>query len=123
METDQQYIVRRPRHQAGTVSGAKVLVDCPHDDSSANIEVDLIDFSRQGAQFRCAVPLAIDATICLRIITVESDLDVRIKGRVLWRRLASTDCWGIGCVFDQEVEWTALGELFLHDILAINLDR
>ena len=122
MTRDKDYVVRRPRHLATAPDSARAWIEYADGEANATAEVQLVDFSRQGLQFLCPVALSQESEIVVCIAVEENHFDLRLPGNVRWQRPLSGGRWGVGCVFKQEVDWSELGELFLHDVLAHDLD-
>ncbi len=114
----EEYIARRPRHQAGDVAPLRVEVERGPGSVPGSIEVELVDLSRTGVRLRSPVPLAEAEAITVRLHDDQSPPRLTRSGTVRWARPDRGDTWSIGCQFSQSVDWETLGELFLNEFLS-----
>lgn len=112
-----QQTVRLPRHPILDESEYSLLVECKPQQLSAQ----LIDLSRNGAQFCCDQEFDEGQPIALHLVVESSDLDVTLPGKVRWQHCEEDDLYSIGCEFDEEIDWETLGELFLSGVLSTDL--
>lgn len=108
-------IVRRPRHEALPDSGCSITLDWIA--SSRRLEADLGDVSRLGLRLILDSSLPEDARIRLRLEQPANRFSATLPVTVRWSRLGDDGRWAVGCVFDQELSWELMGELFLNGIL------
>jgi len=112
------YVARRPRHLAAAAASVQVTVERVAASLPEAIEVELVDLSRQGVRVRAAVPLTVGETITVRLRHPTSGFGLERQAKVRWREPHQQGAWSIGCQFFERVEWEALGELFLNDVLS-----
>jgi hypothetical protein len=115
MEED-RFIVRRPRHEALPNSTCRVIVEGTGSERAWDAE--LTDVSRQGLKLLLDANLPQDARVCLCLEQPANQFSVTLACTVRWSRLQDDGRWGAGCIFDQELSWELMGELFLHGILS-----
>jgi hypothetical protein len=113
-----RYVARKPRHQAARELGVSVVIERVTPSLYERTEVELVDLSREGVQFRSSQPLSVGETITLRIHDVPSGLRLDRRGAVKWEKPLQQGRWSIGCQFFEPVDWETLGELFLNDVLS-----
>ena len=113
-----RYVARKPRHQAAQQTAVWLVVEPVAPSLSEPIEVELVDLSRGGVQFRSGVPLSVGETIRVQLQDAKSGLELNRQGTVRWTKALGPGTWSIGCRFFEPVDWETLGELFLNDVLS-----
>ena len=66
---------------------------------------------------RIASPVMKGQAVRVRIHDEEAGLDICLAGTIRWQRRTPDNTWAVGCVFDKEIDYTLMGELFLNGIL------
>jgi hypothetical protein len=112
-----QFVVRLPRHEATTTDSCQVRVELPEREPVAIHAAELVDLSRHGAQVRLQHALKPGEPVVIRIRDESAKLDVTLTGTVRWHRTVGDADWASGCVFDKEIGYEVMGELFLSGIL------
>ena len=111
------FVVRRPRYRAtGRVPVVLTIVRASELEPAV-VPAELLDVSRHGMRLKLAVPLAMDEPILIRLKEAEGGLERSFRAHVLWRFEEGQDAWIVGCPLEGEIDWEALGELFLHEVL------
>jgi hypothetical protein len=85
-------------------------------------DVKLVDLSRQGVQLRLASPRKPGENLNIRIQCEESRLDATLRGTVRWQKTAGGERWAVGCIFEEELSYELMGELFLSGILQMDAE-
>jgi hypothetical protein len=111
---------RQPRHVATAPDRLCVEVEPRSIPKSEPFRAQLVDLSRQGLQLRIPVPLAVHENVSVRIRDDDSGLSISVSGEVRWQRPAEDGHWFVGCRCQQELNWETMGELFLHELLAMD---
>jgi hypothetical protein len=114
--SDDQFIVRRPRHEVLPGTTCRITVDWIGSDRAW--DVDLTDVSRQGLKLLIDTKLPEDSAIHLCLEQPANQFSITLACTVRWCRLQDDGRWGAGCIFDQELSWELMGELFLNGILS-----
>ena len=78
--TSSQLVVRRPRHEATPNEACRIWLEFLDPELPAIHEVELVDWSRHGAQLRLTSPLEPGETRELEVTLItKPDLDVKAK--------------------------------------------
>lgn len=117
MEED-SFIVRRPRHEVLDKADCRITVEWIA--SSRCLAAELADVSRQGLKLILDANMPNDARIRLCLEQPANRFSVTLPVTVRWSRLEDDGRWGVGCVFDRELSWELMGELFLNGILSVD---
>ena len=112
-----QFVVRRPRHEAVQNPTVRIWLESPHTNLPLDCEVELVDLSRQGAHLRLSRPVEPGESFLIRIQCEDAQLDVTLQGIQRWQRTDGPEKWAVWCVFDEELGYELMGELFLSGIL------
>lgn len=116
--SDPRYLViRRPRHSARSDDQSQVWLECSSEPCQRR-EAQLVDFSRMGAKFEVTAPLALDESFRVRIQQAAHAVDITLPAVVRWQRIEGDHGWMMGCLFEQEVPYEVVGELFLSGLLS-----
>lgn len=113
--TDHPFVVRRPRHEAIPGHGCSLTLEWIA--SARPLDVELVDLSRQGLKLHLDAKLPVDARLKLKIVQPANQFTLNVPVTVRWSRQDESGRWSAGCLFDQELSWEAMGELFLNGIL------
>jgi len=111
-------VTRNPRYRIVDPTNTWVNVERTTNRVPPALPALLVDFSRQGARLRAAVPLEAGEPVTLSFSPARGALDLVLHATVQWQRPAGNDTTAVGCRFVREVDWEAMGELFLCGILA-----
>ena len=112
------FISRRPRHQAAGSPAVRVRVERADGEEPVSIEAELLDLSRSGVRLRVAADLKIQEPITVQLYDESSGLRLTRRAKVRWRRPEQGEITSVGCLFEEQVEWEMLGELFLNEVLS-----
>jgi hypothetical protein len=113
---DYEFVVRRPRHEAISDSGCLVTVEWIG--GSHVVSAELGDVSRQGLKLIVDGQFPEGVQIRLHLEQPSTHFHVTLPGTVRWSHLQDDGRWAAGCLFDQELSWELMGELFLNGILS-----
>lgn len=113
---DGDFIIRRPRHEASI--GSQVIAELLNESDSMSAE--LADLSRLGLKLIVNSQLAADDRLRLRVTQPANHFQLELPITVRWCRPEDNGRWGVGCVFDCELSWETMGELFLNGILCMD---
>jgi hypothetical protein len=113
---DDGFIVRRPRHEVLDQADCRITVEWIA--SSRCLAAELADVSRQGLKLILDTRMPEDARMRLCLEQPTNRFSVTLPLTVRWSRLEDDGRWGVGCVFDRELSWELMGELFLNGILS-----
>jgi hypothetical protein len=116
--SDDRFIVRRPRHEV--VDKAECQITIEWVGSSEPLEAELSDVSRFGLKLILDTEMPQDARLQLSLEHTANDFHVVLPVTVRWSHLEDGGRWGVGCIFDREMSWELMGELFLNGILSID---
>jgi hypothetical protein len=112
------FVVRRPRHVATNDSRNRFWIEDLT--SSLKHDVQLVDFSRNGAKLELATPITPDSAVNLCLQSADKKLSVSLPGHVRWQRRLAEGHWLLGCLFENEVSYEVIGELFLSGVLEMD---
>lgn len=112
---DHSFVVRRPRHEALPNHGCTVTLEWIA--SARPLEADLVDLSRQGLKLVLDAKLPAEARLKLKLVQPANRFTLNIPVTVRWSRQENSERWAAGCIFDQELSWEVMGEMFLNGIL------
>jgi hypothetical protein len=84
------------------------------------VDAELSDVSRFGLKLILDKEMPPDARLRLSLKQTANQFHVILPVTVRWSRLEDDGRWGIGCIFDREMSWELMGELFLNGILSID---
>jgi len=118
MTSSDYHVIRRPRHSAVENEQSRVWLDRSLGELGALVEAQLVDFSREGAKFELSGPVVPDESLLVRIQDKANSLDITLPAVVRWQRAEGPGKWAMGCLFDQEVPYEVVGELFLSGVLS-----
>ena len=113
---EERFIERRPRHEVLDRADCRITVQwigC-----SRPWEAELADVSRQGLKLVLGAELPEQARAQLCLAQPANDFSVTLPVTVRWSRLQDDGRWSAGCIFDRELSWELMGELFLNGILS-----
>jgi hypothetical protein len=113
---DYEFIVRRPRHDAVSDSGCLVTAGLPG--GSDIMCADLGDVSRLGLKLILDSHIPADTQLQLHLEQPATQFQVTLSITVRWSRIQDNGRWAAGCIFDRELSWELMGELFLNGILS-----
>ena len=116
MEESEGFVVRRPRHEVLDKAGCQITVEWIA--SARRLEADLSDVSRQGLKLVVDRHIPPDSRIRLCLEQKANRFSVTLPVTVCRSRLEDDGRWGIGGIFDRELSWELMGELFLNGILS-----
>lgn len=111
----EDFIIRRPRHGATIDSNSQVVAELCI--GSRSVPAELADLSRLGLKLVVNTAVAADDRLQLRLTQPASRFQLELAITVRWCRPEGDGKWSVGCVFDQELSWETMGELFLNGIL------
>lgn len=116
--SDDRFIVRRPRHEVTDDSNCRITVEWSA--NSQRFAAELADVSRNGLKLLldCEIPHDTRLQLCLEQLA--NRFSVTLPVTVRWSHLEDDGRWGIGCIFDHELTWELMGELFLNGILSVD---
>jgi hypothetical protein len=116
--------VRSPRHEALPAAEVQVEIERPLYDGLLVKGCELMNLSRSGCQLRAAEPLRPSERVVVRLALKPQQPLFEITAVVRWQSHdEALGTWHIGCQFDKELGWEALGELFLENILSVDSAR
>lgn len=113
-----QFVVRRPRHTAVDDSESRIWLETVADTPEVRHDLQLVDFSRKGAKLTLNLPVAPDSDVILHIEATSQGVDLQLPGKVRWQRIEGPGSWVLGCMFEQEVPYEVIGEMFLSGVLS-----
>ena len=113
-----QFVVRQPRHSAVDESAGVLWLEVISEPAGERRDVVLVDFSRKGAKLELSLPVAPNSAVLLHIENESQGLAISLAGHVRWQRVERVGCWALGCMFDEEVPYETIGELFLSGVLS-----
>ena len=108
--------LRNPRHQATEGSEIEVAVVRQTSGVELRISAELINLSRQGMQIRIGEQLVAGETVAARFRRQEAQPGFQQPATVLWVQ-PEDERWLVGCRFETEIKWEAMGELFANHVL------
>lgn len=113
---DSGFIPRRPRHEVPHNTSCNLILTLAA--TGQTFAAHLLDLSRQGMKVMVRDELSLDATVAIRIDLPTVSIRVADTAQVRWsKRLQDNDQWAVGLIFERELSWEFLGELFLCGIL------
>jgi hypothetical protein len=113
---DSRFIERRPRHEVLDENDCRITVQ--GSGSPDQWDAELADVSRQGLKLILAARLPEDSRAELCLEQPANQFRVALPVTVRWARVMDDGRWSAGCIFDQELSWELMGELFLNGILS-----
>lgn len=116
--SDDRFIVRRPRHEALNQADCRITIEWIA--SSRPLDAELADVSRFGLKLILDTEMPADARLRLCLEQAANQFHVVLPVTVRWSRLEDDGRWGVGCLFDRELSWELMGELFLNGILSVD---
>lgn len=112
------YVPRSPRHPS---SGTLVEVIRAPGGLAGAVQAELVNLSREGFQLRLPLVLDNQEQVIMRITTPDHRVDTMFPATVRWQREELSGDWLAGCKTDWQLDLETLGELFLSEILATDL--
>ena len=122
MSDPRHFVIRVPRHTAPDSGECRVWLEYVSGEFGEPCEARLVDFSRRGARFELNGSVVPDESLLVRIQADAHSLDVSLPAVVRWQRAEGGGNWALGCLFEQEVPYEVVGELFLSGILSTDSD-
>ena len=122
MTDPRHFVIRRPRHAAHDNDKSRVWLEYSSSEFGELPEAQLVDFSRKGAKFALSGRVVPDESILVRIQDDANSLDITLPAVVRWQRAEGNGEWALGCLFEQEVPYEIVDELFLSGVLSTDAE-
>ena len=113
--------VRSPRHEALPAADVWIEIERPLYDGLMVKGCELTNLSRSGCQLRATEPLRPSERVLVRLALKPHKPLFEVSAVVRWQSHdEALGAWVLGCRFDQELPWEAMGELFLENVLSVD---
>lgn len=113
---EQRFITRRPRHEVQP--DARCLVRL-YTNQGKYSEGHLVDLSRHGLKLVTDGEISLESPVRVQAELPTGPVQVSPAATIRWSRLEDDGRWAAGLVFDRELSWEVMGEMFLNGILSI----
>jgi hypothetical protein len=110
------YISRPPRHEPQANTQSRLAIKSA--DARESVIAELVDLSRQGLKAVCDHQFRNGASVGVEIQLPTTSMQLSPSAKIRWCRIQEDGRWAVGLLFDQELSWEAMGELFLNGVLA-----
>jgi hypothetical protein len=114
---DFSFVARRPRYEVPPTKQCSITVIV--DEGGETFEGQLGDLSRHGMKMITSAELPTDSTVVVQGDLPTGRIQIAKSATIRWSRLQDDGQWSTGLVFDRELSWELMGEMFLSGVLSI----
>ena len=113
---EQRFVARRPRHEVQPDARCYVQLIAENEEY---YEGQLVDLSRHGLKLITDGEIPVDGMVRVQAELPIGAVQVSPAATIRWSRLEDDGRWAAGLVFEQELSWEVMGEMFLNGILSV----
>ena len=118
---DESFVARRPRYEVEPHAQCGVTIIVA--DSNQIVEGQLSDLSRHGMKLVTHDEVPADSTVAVHAELPTGRIQIAKAATIRWSRLQDDGQWSAGLIFNQELSWELMGEMFLSGVLSIQANN